>query len=396
MPNFAKSLDGITGSAIRELFRLLAVDDLISFGGGNPSEESFPVEQIRALAEELLATHGAALLQYGATEGSPALRRAILTHMLSPRGVNAPVECILPTSGSTQAIDLVCRAYLDPGDTVLVESPTFLGALQAMRISGARLLSVPSDEEGVMIDALEALMRAHRPKFFYCIPTFQNPSGKTLGTERRRRIAALAQEYDVMVVEDDPYYALRYRGEELPPIKSFDESDHVLLLNSFSKTMSPGMRVGVLTGPATAIAKMVIIKQSADTLTSPLMQAIAAEFLTRGMMPAQLARIRPAYAARLEAMLGAIEAYFPAECSYTRPEGGLFVWGDCPGLDMRALMQKALAEKVAYIPGAHFYVDPEAHLSTFRLNFSGCSPEQIPVGIRRLGDLMKRELAHTR
>ncbi len=397
MPQFAKSLDGITGSAIRDLLALLRAEGIISFGGGNPSAESFPTQEIRALADELLATAGPTLLQYGATEGSPALRMAVAEHLLAPRGVSAPPECILPTSGSSQAIDLICRAYVDPGDVVLVEAPTFLGALQTIRISGAKLVSVPSDGEGVLTDALEELMRLHRPKLFYCIPTFQNPSGKTLGLARRKRIAELARAYDVMVVEDDPYYALRYRGAELPPIKSFDESGHVLLLNSFSKTMSPGMRVGVLTGPADAVRKMVILKQGADTLTTPLMQAVAAAFLARGMMPGQLARIRPMYASRLDAMLGALDAHFPEECAYTRPEGGLFVWGECTGLDMLALMPRALEEaKAAYIPGAHFFVDPEAHRGTFRLNFSGCCPEDIPLGVQRLGTLMKKALQEGR
>lgn len=395
MPQFAKNLEGVTGSAIRELFKLLCAGDVISFGGGNPSASSFPVEEIRQISDELLETRGRELLQYGATEGYAPLKQAVRTHMLEPRGIFAQDECILPTSGSSQAIDLICRTFVDPGDVVLVEAPTFLGALQTIRISGARLVSVPSDDEGAMVDELEALIKKYRPKLFYCIPTFQNPSGKTLGTARRKRIAALAGEYDVMVVEDDPYYALRYRGEEQPPIKSFDQSGHVLHLNSFSKTMSPGMRVGIVAGPTDAIRKMVILKQGADTITPPLLQAVAAEFLARGLLPAQLSRIRPDYQARLDAMLCALERYFPEECAYTRPEGGLFVWGECPGLDMLSLVERAMCEaKVAYIPGTHFFAEPAGFHHTFRLNFSGCCVEDIPEGIRRLGELMKQELAH--
>ncbi|HWQ59169.1 MAG TPA: PLP-dependent aminotransferase family protein [Clostridia bacterium] len=394
MPQFAKNLDGITGSAIRDLFKLLCAGDIISFGGGNPSASSFPVDQIRRILDDLIELKGCELLQYGATEGYVPLRAAVSEHMLKPRGVSVTDECILPTSGSAQAIDLICRAYVDPGDVVLVESPTFLGALQTIRVSGAKLVSVPGDDEGVLPDELEKLMRLYRPKLFYCIPTFQNPSGRTLGVARRRQIAALAEAYDVMVVEDDPYYALRYRGDEMPPIKSFDGSEHILFLNSFSKTMSPGMRVGVAVGPADTLRKMIILKQGCDTITTPLMQAAAAEFLSRGLMPGQLARIRPEYAKRLDAMLSALEAYFPAECAWTRPEGGLFVWGECPGLDMLSLVQRATCEKkVAYIPGVHFYADPEHHRGTFRLNFSGCPIEDIPVGLERLGDLMKEELA---
>jgi 2-aminoadipate transaminase len=394
MPQFAKNLDGVTGSAIRELFKLLAAADMISFGGGNPSASSFPIDQIREIADFLLKTKGPELLQYAATEGYAPLKKAVTEHMLSPRGVCATEANILPTSGSAQAIDLICRVYIDPGDAVLVESPTFLGALQTIRISGARIVSVPSDSEGVLTDELERLIIKHKPKLFYCIPTFQNPSGKTLGVERRRRIAQLGEQYDVMIVEDDPYYALRYRGTEMPPIKSFDRADRVLLLNSFSKTMSPGMHVGFVTGPQEALRKMVIVKQGADTITTPLMQAVAAEFLARGLMPGQLARIRPEYAVRLDAMLSALEAYMPDECVHTCPEGGQFVWGECPGLDMYALVQRAMGEaKVAYIPGVHFYAEPEAFCHTFRLNFSGCRLDDIPVGLKRLGELMKRELA---
>lgn len=393
MPQFSHSLDGITGSAIRELFKLLAAGDIISFGGGNPSAESFPVDEIRAIANELLLEKGPEILQYGATEGYAPLRRAVNEHMLKPRGVDVPDSAILPTTGSSQAIDLLCRAYIDPGDVILVEAPTFLGALQTMRISGAKLVGVPSDDEGVMVDELERLMRLHHPKFFYCIPTFQNPSGRTIGVERRQKIAQLAEEYDVTVVEDDPYYALRFSGQELPPIKHFDRHDRVVLLNSFSKTMSPGMRVGAAVGPADLIRKMIIIKQGADTITPTLMQAIAAEFLTRGLLGPQLARICPAYGRRLDTMLSAMDEYFPEECAYTRPEGGLFVWGECRALDMLALVTRATGEKkVAYIPGVHFFSDPAGHEGTFRLNFSGYPIEDIPVGIQRLGDLMKDAL----
>lgn len=398
MPQFVRNLDGITGSAIRELFKLLCAGDIISFGGGNPSASSFPIDEIRKISDDLIGTTGRELLQYGATEGYAPLKKAVSEHMLKPRGIFASDECILPTSGSSQAIDLLCRVYIDPGDTVLLEAPTFLGALQTIRISGANIVSVPSDAEGVMVDELERLIIKHKPKLFYCIPTFQNPSGKTLGTERRRRIAELGEKYDVLIIEDDPYYALRYRGDEIPPIKSFDHSDHVILLNSFSKTMSPGMRVGIATGPADTIRKMVIIKQGADTITPPLMQAIAAEFLSRGLLPGQLARIRPEYAARLDAMLGALDSYFPDECTHTAPEGGLFVWAECPGLDMLALAQRAMCEaKVAYIPGVHFFYDrQDAHRHTLRLNFSGCPIEDIPIGLKRLGTLMKTELAKNR
>ncbi len=394
MPAFARRMDGITGSAIRELFKLLAKGDVISFGGGNPSASSFPVEEIRRISDALLAQQGQSVLQYGATEGYAPLRCAIAQHMLAPRGVRAGDDQILPTTGSIQGMDLLSRIFLDRGDKVLVEAPTFLGVLQTLRIAGAELIPVPSDGEGVLMDELEALIKEHRPKLFYCIPTFQNPSGKTLGLARRRRIAELAAEYDFIVAEDDPYYDLRYSGEALPPIMRFDTSGNVVLLNSFSKVISPGIRVGCAVGTPGIIRKMTIAKQGVDTHTPVFTQAIVAEFLQQGLLHPQMERIRPEYAVRLEAMLRAMDDYFPGECRYTRPEGGLFVWGECPGLDMQALVNRATEEKkVAYIPGAHFFSHPAGHEGTFRLNFSGTAFENIDVGIKRLGDLMKEELA---
>lgn len=393
MPAYAHRMDGITGSAIRELFKLLAKGDVISFGGGNPSASSFPVEDIRKITDELLAEKGPVLLQYGPTEGYAPLRKAISQYLLEPRGVHVGDDCILPTTGSIQGMDLLSRIFLDRGDKVLVEAPTFLGVLQTLHVAGAELISVPSDDEGVLVDELEALVKEHRPKLFYCIPTFQNPSGKTLGLNRRKRIAELAAEYDFILAEDDPYYDLRYSGQALPPIMSFDSSGNVVLLNSFSKVISPGIRVGSIAATPEITRKMTIAKQSVDTHTPNLMQAIAAEFLLRGMLREQLERIRPEYAVRLHAMLGAMDQYFPAECHYTRPEGGLFVWGECKGLDMLALVNRATEEKkVAYIPGVHFYAHPQGHEGTFRLNFSGTAFENIELGLRRLGDLMKEAL----
>ena len=375
MPAYAHRMDGITGSAIRELFKLLSKGDIISFGGGNPSSSSFPVEQVKEITDYLLNEKAEQMLQYGATEGYAPLRSAISEHMLKPKGVDAD-------------------EFLDRGDKVLVEAPTFLGVLQTLKIAGAELISVPSDDEGVITEELEKLIKEHRPKLFYCIPTFQNPSGKTLGLERRKAIARLAAEYDMIVAEDDPYCDLRYRGEPLPPIKKFDTSGNVILLNSFSKIISPGIRVGSAYATADIIRKMTIAKQGVDTHTANLTQAIAAEFLMRGLLPGQLKRICPEYGRRLDAMLDAMDRYFPEECAYTRPEGGLFVWGECRGLDMLKLVPRATEEKkIAYIPGVHFYAQPEGHEGTFRLNFSGTAFENIEKGMKLMGELMKEELA---
>lgn len=394
MTQFAQRIDGITGSAIREIFKLLAKGDIISFGGGNPSADSFPVEDVRTITDELLKVHGASLLQYGPTEGYAPLRRGIAEKMFAPKGINIDESCILPTTGSIQGMDLICKIFLDPGDTVLVEAPSFLGVLQTLKIYQANIVPVLSDDEGVRMDHLEEMVKLHRPKVFYCIPTFQNPSGKTIGIARRKKIAELAAKYDFIVAEDDPYCDLRYSGTPLPAIQTFDSAGQVLLLNSFSKIISPGLRVGCISGTPEIVRKLTVAKQGVDTHTSNLTQAIVAEFLLRDMLPGQIARILPAYKKRLEATLNAMDAHFPAQCICTRPEGGLFVWGELPGVDMETLLKRATDEKkVAYIPGVHFYADKRGYEGTFRLNFTGTAFENIEIGIARLGELMKSSLS---
>ena len=391
MTAFAHRTDKVTGSAIRELFKLLGDPEIISFGGGNPAKESFPVETVRKLTDSLLQEKGTSLLQYGPTEGYAPLIDAYISHVLSPLGLDGGRQNVLVTSGSMQGIDLIARIFVDPGDTVLVESPSFLGALQTFNLYQANLVPVEMDGHGVIIERLEELMKLHRPKLFYCIPTFQNPTGKTLPEDRRRAVAELAKKYDVIVIEDDPYRELRYRGEPLKTIKSFDSAEQVVLLNSFSKTLSPGIRVGCAFGRQDIIRKMTIAKQSADTHTSNLTQAIVAEFLERGCMPPHLNGIIPDYAVRMEAMLTAMDEFFPEACAYTRPEGGLFIWGELPeGLEMLPLFKRATQElKVAFIPGEHFYVSPEMGKNTFRLNFSAEGPRRIGQGIKLLGGLFR-------
>ena len=395
MTAFAHRMDGVTGSAIRELFKLMGDPEIISFGGGNPAKESFPVETVERITSEILAKDGVNILQYGATEGYMPLRRAYLEHIAAPKGLSGDVDEVLVTTGSMQGLDLACKVFLNPGDTMLVESPTFLGALQAFTIYQANKIPVPMDDEGVIIEALEELMRTKHPKLFYCIPTFQNPTGRTLGMERRRKIAELAEKYDVMVLEDDPYCDLRYTGSPLPPIKSFDRSGHVIMLSSFSKILSPGMRVGCAFASPEIIRKMTICKQCTDTHTTLLTQAVAAQFLNEGLLPSHLASILPGYAEKLNAMLEAMDDCFPAGVKYQKPDGGLFVWGELPeGADVLPLLKRATSDpeyKVAYIPGEHFFVDGTGK-NTFRLNFSSETVERLRIGMQRLGKLFKENL----
>jgi 2-aminoadipate transaminase len=386
-------MEHVSGSAIRELFKLLADPEIISLGGGNPARESFPVGTVKDIISELLDKNGVNLLQYGTTEGYLPLREAYLRHIAAPKGLTGDISNVITLTGSMQGLDLLCKVFLDPGDAVLVESPTFLGALQAFTVYQAKLVPVPMDEEGVIIEEAEKLMQKHRPKLFYCIPTFQNPTGKTLGVKRREQLARLAAKYDVILIEDDPYCDLRYKGEAVPPIKRFDGSEHVVTLSSFSKVISPGMRVGCAFGKKEIIRKMAVAKQCSDTHTPNLTQAVMAEFLNRGLLPDHIRSILPYYSERLAAMLETMDECFPKSCSYTRPEGGLFVWGELKkGTNVAELFKRAASEhKVAFVPGEQFFVDPDMGRNTFRLNFSGEAPEKIRLAVRKLGTLFSEE-----
>ncbi len=395
MVKFAKRMENVSGSVIREILKLMGDPEIISFGGGNPAKESFPIELVEQIAHEVLEKNGANILQYGTTEGYNPLRESYLTHIARPKGVEAGEESVLTLTGSMQGIDLITKVFIDPGDVVLVESPTFLGSLQTFHTYQANCVPVGMDEEGVDLNELEDKIRTYRPKMFYVIPTFQNPTGKTLGAKRRKAIAELASKYDIIVVEDDPYCDLRYSGSPVPPIKTFDKTGNVILLNSFSKILSPGLRVGALVATPEITRKLTVAKQSTDTHTSNLTQAIADAFLRRGLLPGHLNNIIPMYAERLNALLAGIEAHFPASFRYAKPEGGLFVWGELPGNpDVPAMLKRATAEfKVAFIPGQYFYVKPESMgQNTMRLNFSSATPERIAIGIERLGRLVKESI----
>lgn len=397
MIQFAKSVQPVTGSAIRDIFKIIKNTDIISFAGGNPSAASFPCLEIQEITKDLLAEHGTELLQYSGTEGYVPLKESIIDYILKPKGINATQDQMLILTGSSQGLDLIARTFLDPGDAVLCESPTFLGMLQTFKLAQANLISVEMDEEGVIIEDLEDKIRKYKPKLFYCIPTFQNPTGKTLTLERRKKIARLARQYDMYVIEDDPYCDLRYSGEAVASIKSFDLDEHVILLNSFSKTISPGLRVGVAVGKPEVIRKMTIIKQGADTHTPNLNQAIVDQFLRREFMQSHLKKIIPGYKRQRDAMLEGIQMHFPADFQYTKPDGGLFIWGKFAyDIDLKkTLIQSVDTIKVAFIPGEYFYIDPAVGKNTIRMNFSAASPKDIAIGVERLGTMLKQlQLSH--
>ena len=388
--HIAERMQGVNGSAIRELFKLLGDPEIISFGGGNPAKECFPKEDIEKITAELLRDKSDVLLQYGATEGYLPLRKAYIEKILPDLGLTAELENVLALTGSMQGLDLICKVVVNPGDVVLVEEPSFLGALQTFNIAQAKLVPVPLHTDGNHVDELEALVREYRPVMFYTIPTFQNPTSWVSGIEARKAIARLAAEYDMIVIEDDPYASLRFSGEKLPTIKSFDTSGNVILMSSFSKTISPGMRVALCCGNAELIRKMTIAKQSADTHSPNLNQAIIAEYLNRDLLPEHIAEISKVYAHSASVMVEAMEEYFPDWVEYEKPIGGLFIWCTLPeGWDASELFKKAVARKVAFVPGVSFFTTSGKGNNTFRLNFSAEPEERIRKGIRTLGDLLK-------
>ncbi|MGN0764456.1 MAG: PLP-dependent aminotransferase family protein [Aristaeellaceae bacterium] len=386
---FASRFDGVTGSAIREIFKMIAKPGMISFAGGNPALSALPDKVVADIAADVLDRDGKAILQYGATEGYAPFWESLKQYVQEQLGCDIPA--VLPVTGSTQAMDLLCKALINPGDVILVENPSFLGNLQCMKLYQATLVPVESDDEGIIVDRLEEAILRHKPKMLYTIPTFQNPTGKTLAADRRAPIAALAAKYGMVVAEDDPYRDLRYAGTPCPSIKSFDKEGWVVFLGSFSKIISPGLRVGFMAGDPRILRKCTIGKQSTDVHTANLNQAIVDQFLRRNLLPEHIASICQSYKAQLDAMLEEL-ATFPEGTRYTRPEGGLFIWVELPsGIDAQALLEKAVARHVAYVPGTHFFADG-GHENTLRLNFSNSTIEQIRTGMAVLRELIAADV----
>jgi 2-aminoadipate transaminase len=399
---FAQRTQGVTGSVIRELLKLTEKPDIISFAGGLPAPEVFPIEQVEAATRLVLERHGRAALQYSTTEGYLPLRELLVRHM-SRYGVRVTPENLLVTSGSQQGLDLIGKVFLNPGDHVATEEPTFLGALQAWNAYQAQYLPVPIDDDGIRIDRLEEALRAG-PKILYVLPNFQNPGGVTLSLERRHAVIDLACRYGVPVVEDDPYGQLRYEGEHLPALVKIDADLHrcargerafhggVLYLGTLSKTLAPGLRIGWVVAPEEVIGKLVQMKQGADLHTSTFTQMVAYEVARGGFLDSHVRRIRKVYGERRDTMLRALEKHFPRSVSWTRPQGGLFLWVTLPaGIDASILLEEAIRENVAFVPGASFFPRGGGE-GTFRLNFSFCTPERIEEGIRRLGRVLGRHL----
>ncbi|MCS7240362.1 MAG: PLP-dependent aminotransferase family protein [Candidatus Bipolaricaulota bacterium] len=397
MLKFSERTKGAKRSAIRELLKYTEQPEVISFAGGLPDPATFPVDFLAKVAAEEILYNYLKSLQYTTTEGKRPLREA-LVRWLAEEGIKATMDEIVITNGSQQGLDLVGRVFLDPGDGVFVSLPTYLGALQAFRAYQPTLVGIPLEEDGMDLECLrraihEVRKRGHTPKLIYVIPDFQNPTGITWSEEKRQELLKIAEEEDLLIVEDIPYRWLRYRGEPIPTIASLDESGRVLVLLTFSKILAAGLRVGALVAPQEVVNMVVTMKQGADLCGPSLTQRLVVRFLTDYDIHNHIARLCQHYKTKLEAMLRALEEHMPEEAEWTKPDGGLFVWVKLPEpADTTKMLERALTRRVAYVPGQPFFADGSG-LNTMRLSFALASREEIEEGIRRLGIVVKEELA---
>ena len=393
---FASRLDNVETSAIRELFKLLGKPGIISFAGGFPDSAMFDVEGLKEASNKALTEEPGGALQYGATEGYEPLRSQ-LSSFMKTKGVDVEPSGLIVTTGSQQALDLLGKTMISPGDKVIVEGPTFLATIQCFRLYGAQLISAPIDANGVKTDELEKLIAEHKPKFVYLIPTFGNPSGAMLTLERRKKVLELAVKYQTLIVEDDPYGDL-YFGEAPPPSilalsKDVPGSRELLAhCGSLSKVLSPGLRIGWMIAPAELLAKATMCKQFSDAHTSTFAQATAAQYLKSGRMPATLAHVREVYGQRAQAMGAALKRELGDAVSFTQPQGGLFFWARLTGAngklaDAGELAKRAIEQLVAFVPGAPFYAE-KPDMATLRLSFATADVAKIEEGVKRLGQAL--------
>lgn len=396
---YAERMGGVNSSIIRELLKLTQIPGLISFAGGLPAPEIFPTEICATATTRLLKEQGQEALQYSATEGYAPLRQLIVDK-LSKIGIKLTIENVQITSGSQQGLDLIGKMMLDPHDVVLTEQPTYLGALQAWKAYQADFVTVAIDDNGIDVDAMEEVLQTSNPKFMYILPNFQNPGGVTLSLERRKKLVALANQYGVPIVEDDPYGDLRYEGEHLPPLMALDQELHadgdgnVLYLGTFSKIFAPGLRLGWVAGPTAVIQKFTMAKQGADLHTSTFTQMLLHEIAKDGFLDEHRKIILRVYKERRNIMLEGLEKHMPDGVTWTHPHGGLFLWVTLPeAMQAREVFDRALENKVAFVPGYAFFPESETGYTghnTMRLNFSNATPEQIAIGIERLGQAIRK------
>jgi 2-aminoadipate transaminase len=397
---YAQRTQRIKTSAIRELLAVAERPGMISFGGGFPAPDVFPVEEFKKACNNVLENKGPEVLQYGSTDGYVPLREMVSRYSIRS-GMHVDISNILITTGSQQALDLLGKIFINRGDRILVESPTYLGALQAWNAYGAEYITVPVDEYGMRTDMLEEALRTG-PKFIYVLPNFQNPTGTTMPLERRMKLIELADRYGVPIIEDDPYGQLRYEGEDIPSVEILDSrareqngtyTGNVIYLSTFSKILAPGIRLAWVVAPDTVIRKLALAKQGTDLNTSMFNQILAHEVGQHGFIDRHVLVMREVYRERRNAMLDSLEEHMPEGVRWTHPQGGLFLWLTLPeNLDATKILPGVIEENVAYVPGEFFHPDGSGK-NTIRLNFSFCSPERINEGIARLGKAFKKKLA---
>jgi 2-aminoadipate transaminase len=394
---FAQRTRVMRSSAMRDLMEITARPEVISLAGGLPDTSTFPPDSFAAQMTRIAQESSAEALQYGPTEGFGRTKECI-REVMAAEGMHPDPEDIIVTTGGQQAIDLVAKTLIDPGDPVICEAPTYPGAVPVFCSYEAETHQIEMDEHGMRIDVLEELLdrlaaEGRRPKFIYSVPTFQNPAGVTLSAERRRRLVDLAREREVLVVEDSPYGLLRYSGEPNEPLYALDGGDYVLYLGTFSKILSPGIRLGWLCAPPPVMEKVVLGKQASDLCTSTLSQYFVAEYFGEGRWRDYISDLVGIYRSRRDAMLDALERFFPAESTWSEPEGGLFLWATLPDyIDTTDLLAKALRENVAFVPGPAAFVDGTTGRTSMRLNFSGSDEDEIREGIRRIGRVISEQV----
>lgn len=391
---FADRVKPMKGSAIREMFKRMADPEIISLAGGNPAAELFPADELSKIAGKILMTQPTLALQYGTTDGYPKMKDCARARAEKVGAVSEGDEILIMT-GANQGIDLFAKSILNKGDKVIVESPSFIGSLNAFRTYECRLIGVEVEADGMSIEGLEKALRENPDaKMIYTIPTFQNPTGTTMSLEKRERLVKLAAEYGVLVLEDNPYGDLRFSGEDVPTLKSLDKNGVVFYAGSFSKILSPGMRLGYLVGPAQLLEKTEMLKQVNDVHTPMLTQLMCVQFMKKYNIDSYIKKNKELYGKKCRAMVETMEETFPkGKVEWVVPDGGIFLWCTCPGIeDITPVVDKCLEKKVAIVPGSNFAIDPFAPSNQFRLNFSSASIEDIKEGVRRLGAVLTEVL----
>ncbi|MCM1023113.1 MAG: PLP-dependent aminotransferase family protein [Prevotella sp.] len=388
---FSNKVTGLKASAIREILKFTAFPDVISFAAGNPSPEAFPSEAVKEITARVLSENPVAALQYSITEGHTPLRETLKKRLASQNSYNGDIDDLIITSGGQQGNELSCKVFLNEGDTLICESPSFIGSINSFKSYNVNLVGVEMDDEGIDPAKLEDAVKSNKNvKIIYLIPNFQNPTGKCMSYERRKEVYRLAQKYDIMILEDNPYGEIRFEGEDIPSVKSLDTDGRVIYVGSFSKILAPGIRVGFVSAPKEVVQKIVVCKQVADVHTNILAQIIADEFLNKYDIDAHLTKIRGIYRDKCGLMLSEIEKNFSKKISVTHPQGGLFIWATLPdGCDMMGFCKKAVEAKVAVVPGNAFTVHEDDPTNSFRLNFSTPTNEQLVKGCEILGKMSK-------